>query len=134
MTMRITRRKIRTTLEAARLRFPDRRIWAVWQPHTYSRTRSLMDDFAASFQSADKVIITEVYAARETNPGFSSIQVAQAMPDADVQFAPDLETAYDLLIQQLVPGDVLLILSAGDANQINTRLFTTLKDREKKNV
>ncbi len=64
--------EIKATLAAARSRYPGRRVWAVWQPHTYSRTRSLMDDFINSFEDADEVIVTEIYAAREPKQDFSS--------------------------------------------------------------
>lgn len=57
--------KIRATLQAARERYPERDIWAVWQPHTYSRTQALMDDFLVAFKDADHVLITDIYAARE---------------------------------------------------------------------
>jgi UDP-N-acetylmuramate-alanine ligase len=68
--------EIRATLAAARSRYPGREIWAVWQPHTYSRTRTLLSDFAASFADADHVLVTEVFPARELDPGdFSARQV-----------------------------------------------------------
>ena len=47
--------------------YPGRTIWAVWQPHTFSRTKLLMDEFVASFADADHVIVTEVYASRESD-------------------------------------------------------------------
>lgn len=120
--------EIRATLAAARARYPGRNIWAVWQPHTYSRTRALLEDFAASFLDADHVIVTEVYAAREAVPegGFSAHQVVAAMAYADVHFAPDLFAATVLLLTYLQPGDVLLVLSAGDADQISTQVIQGL--------
>jgi UDP-N-acetylmuramate--alanine ligase len=72
--------EIRATLGAARERFPERRIWAVWQPHTYSRTKELLDDFAASFDDADRVIVLPIYPARETDTlGVSAADVVDAM-------------------------------------------------------
>jgi UDP-N-acetylmuramate--alanine ligase len=122
--------EIRATLAGARLRYRGRRVWAVWQPHTYSRTRLLLGQFAASFGDADRVLVTEVYAAREPAPadGFSASQVAAAIaqtrPDeADkVLFAETLEKAVEQLSQELQPGDVVLVLSAGDADRINVEL------------
>jgi UDP-N-acetylmuramate-alanine ligase len=57
--------EIRTTIAAARSRYPDRSLWVVWQPHTYSRVALLCRAFAGSFSGADHVIVTDVYAARE---------------------------------------------------------------------
>jgi UDP-N-acetylmuramate--alanine ligase len=120
--------EIRATLAAARVRYPGRKIWAVWQPHTYSRTRALLNDFAASFIDADHVIVTEVYAAREAAPedGFSAQQVVAAMCYPDVHFTSNLFDATVLLLTYLQPGDVLLVLSAGDADQISTQVIQGL--------
>lgn len=117
--------EIRATLQSARQRYPNNRIWAVWQPHTYSRTRTLFDDFKTAFKQADAVIVTEIYAARETPPedGFSSRQVLVAMNHPQAYFAETLDAAVNLLQTHTRPGDVVLVLSAGDADQINTRLL-----------
>lgn len=126
--------EIQATLSAARQRYPNRRIWAVWQPHTYSRTQALLDRFLQAFEHADRVLITEVYAARETNPSFSAAQVAAAMPHPAAAFAPSLANAADQLLAQLLPGDVMLVLSAGDADWISTQVYESLKDKENRNA
>ncbi len=125
--------EIKATLQAARARFPENRIWAVWQPHTYSRTRTLLADFAAAFSDADQVLVTEVYAARESNPGFSAIQVARQISGKPVHFSPTLEDATQTLVSHLQPGDVLLVLSAGDADQISRDVFFALQKKEPSN-
>jgi UDP-N-acetylmuramate--alanine ligase len=119
---------IRATLAAARSRYPGRPIWAVWQPHTYSRTRLLLADYAAAFANADHALITEVYAAREPAPadGFSARRVVAAMRHPDARFIPGLGEAADFLLARLQPGDVLLVLSAGDADQISERILSGL--------
>ena len=122
--------EIRATLQAARARYAGRRIWAVWQPHTFSRTLTLLQEFAASFQDADRVIVTEVYAAREVNPGFSARSVAEAIREPQVHFSPTLEDATQTLLAGLVPGDVLIVLSAGDADGISHQVFTALQEKE----
>jgi UDP-N-acetylmuramate--alanine ligase len=120
--------EIRTTLAAARARYPERRIWAVWQPHTYSRTEALFDEFTQAFKDADQVIVTEVYAAREQSDGFSAQQLVKKMQHSLVHFSPDLEEAAGYLLNHLQSGDVVLVLSAGDADQISTRVLAALKD------
>jgi UDP-N-acetylmuramate--alanine ligase len=115
--------KIRSTLQAARSSFRNRRIWAVWQPHTYSRTRTFFAEFAASFEGADQVLITEVYAAREENDGFSAAQFLPHLPKGNGVFAATLQQAEDYLFEHLQPGDVMIMLSAGDANQIIPHLM-----------
>jgi UDP-N-acetylmuramate--alanine ligase len=121
--------KIRATLSAARARYPGREIWAVWQPHTYSRTRLFLDDFAASFIDADHVLVTEVYASREADPGdFSARQVVQAMSHPDVSFTPRLEDAAAYLVEHVRPGGVVLVLSAGDADWICGEVLKRLRE------
>lgn len=110
--------EIRSTLAAARARYPQRRIWAVWQPHTYSRTRTLFDEFCRAFSDADRVIVTEVYAAREAHENFSASQVVSQMPHSSAIFLPTLEEVTTHLLHELQPGDVLLVLSAGDADRV----------------
>lgn len=121
--------EIKATLAAARARFPQRRIWAVWQPHTYSRTRLLFNEFAASFEDADVVLVTEVYAARELPPqdGFTARQLVAAMSHPAAFFIPQWREAADFLLHRLQPGDVLLVLSAGDAHQISAQVLEGLK-------
>ena len=119
--------EIRATLAAARARYPKRKIWCVWQPHTYSRTRSLLTDFMAAFHDADQVLITEIYAARETADGFSAAEIAARMPHPAARFCPSLADAQQHLIQNLQQGDVLLVLSAGDADQVSAGVLAHLK-------
>ena len=64
--------EIRATLAAARRRYPEKRIWAVWQPHTYSRTQALFDGFVSAFDDADETIVTEIYRSREPAQDYSS--------------------------------------------------------------
>jgi len=133
--------EIRATLAAARARFSGRRIVAVWQPHTYSRTQALLKEFAASFKDADEVVVTEVYPAREQNNGFSAIQVVHQMGHPNAHFINLLEKATAHLLCNLQAGDVVLVLSAGDADQISTWLLAGLQSpselrgsKEKSNV
>jgi UDP-N-acetylmuramate--alanine ligase len=119
--------EIRATLAAARARYPSRRIWAVWQPHTYSRTRALLDEFSTAFTDADEVIVTEIYAAREQKQNFSSKQVVDSMP-RQAHFIADLSEVSNYLIRNLRSGDALLVLSAGNADQICTEVLARLKE------
>jgi UDP-N-acetylmuramate--alanine ligase len=119
--------EIKATLAAARARYPHSPIWAVWQPHNSSRTQMLLDEFARSFQDADEVIVTEIYPAREPKQAFSSRAVVEAMP-RQAHFIPTLPEVSDYLVTHLRPGDILLVLSAGDADQISTTLLASLRE------
>ncbi|HLF74472.1 MAG TPA: UDP-N-acetylmuramate--L-alanine ligase [Anaerolineales bacterium] len=121
--------EIKATLAGARARYPERRIWAVWQPHTYTRTRTLFLDFARAFKDADQVIVTEVYAAREPKEQFTSAEVVSAMPHMSARYIKTLPEVTQYLLEQLQPGDVVLVLSAGDADQVSTDLVKGLQER-----
>jgi UDP-N-acetylmuramate--alanine ligase len=120
--------EIRATLAAARARYPRQEIWAVWQPHTYSRTRTLFDSYLSAFANADHVLVTDIFAAREQPPhnGFSAQQVVQRMDHPDARFIPDLSQAVDFLIAHLQQEDVLIVLSAGDADQVSAGVLRVL--------
>jgi UDP-N-acetylmuramate--alanine ligase len=119
--------EIQATVAAARYRYPRSPIWVVWQPHTYSRTKVLMDDFVNAFDNADEVIVTEVYAAREPKQDFSSKKIVDAM-HRPAHFIAGLSDVSNYLIKNLRSGDVLLVLSAGDADQVSTEVLTHLKE------
>lgn len=119
--------EIRATLSAARERFPEQFIWAVWQPHTYSRTLTLWESFRSAFKDADAVLILDVYGAREEAPqGFSMARLAAEIHTERRFFVPDLASAEQFLLSNLAPNQVVLILSAGDADQLSSRLIKTL--------
>ncbi len=127
--------EIRATLSAARSRYPNRRLWAVWQPHTYSRTQTLLAEFAQAFSDADHVIVTEIYAAREPKQAFSAAQVVQTMAHPGSLYIANLDEVTRYLKEQLKKDDVVIILSAGDANQIGYHLLEAWRlESEESNV
>jgi len=122
--------EIRATLQAARERFPDRRIWAVWQPHTYSRTRELMDEFALAFEDADRVIVLPIYAAREKDTlGVSAADAAALMDHPHVEAVGSLRAAVERLLHSVSDEDVVLTLGAGDGDSVGEWLLSELQGR-----
>lgn len=122
--------EIRVTLAAARQRYPGRRLWAVWQPHTYSRTRLLKEAFARCFNNADRVIVLDVYRSRETDTlGVNSQQIVSAMDhDGAVHIGARADAAEHIL-QRVRPGDVILTLGAGDGNEVGAWIVEGLQRR-----
>jgi UDP-N-acetylmuramate--alanine ligase len=119
--------EIRATLSAARGNYPDREIWAVWQPHTFSRTKALLDGFAAAFDDAEHVLVTPIYAARETDDlGIGSADVVARMDHPDARVVAGLDQAVDVLADEVQLGDVVLTLGAGDGYVIGERLLKRL--------
>ena len=122
--------EIKATLAAARARFPGRGLWAVFQPHTYSRVRLLLDEFAAAFSDVDHVIVTAIYAAREHDTlGISGQDILARMNDKrrrDARYIADLDEAASYLLSNVRPGDVVITLSAGDGNRVGVKLLQEL--------
>ena len=113
--------EIRATLDGAR-RLGFRRVRCVFQPHTYSRTAELFDDFCAAFRDADEVLFVDIYAARETNlTGISSRDLADRTPNAD--YWPSLDRLREHLIRTAEAGDLLILMGAGDLNRFTETLI-----------
>ena len=91
-----------------------RRIIAIHQPHTFSRTKLLMDDFVKILSTVDKVLIPPIYAARETNDEYqvSSQDLVARLPNAE--FVPDFEAIADRIKELAQPGDLFITLGCGD--------------------
>lgn len=121
---------IRATLQAARARFPQTTIWSVWQPHTYSRTRLLLNEFVRAFTEADRVLITDIYGARERpqpdDPTAEQIAALLQRTGKAAQYSGDLARTTALLAESVRPNSAVIIFSAGDAPQIGERLLQRL--------
>ncbi len=118
---------IRVTLEAARLRYPDRAIWAVWQPHTYSRTAALMNDYARCFGAADGVAVMDIYASREQAvAGVTGQAAAQAVAahHANAHYTGGIDATVAALRTLVTGPAAVLVFSAGDAVRVSEGLLS----------
>ena len=114
--------EIMATLSAAQ-KLEHKKIWCLFQPHTYTRTMALMDQFADSFEDADVVCLAEIYAAREKNIyKISSKALMQKIkdkhPDKDVQFFRDFDDIADFVLMNASAGDVVITMGAGDIYRV----------------
>ena len=117
--------EIRATLRAAKT-MPCNEIWCVFQPHTYSRTKSLLSEFAQALTLADHVIIAEIYAARETDTlGMSGALLSERISSlgADSRFFPDFASIEAFLRANTKPGDLLITMGAGDIYKVGEDLL-----------
>lgn len=99
------------------------KLWCIFQPHTYTRTIALFDEFAASFEDADNIIITEIYAAREKNiHKISSESLAEKIkenyPDKPVVFIKDLKEIAEYIKENVEADDLVMTMGAGDVFKI----------------
>jgi UDP-N-acetylmuramate--alanine ligase len=123
--------EIKFTLQAAKESWPDRRIVVVFQPHRYSRTEALFDDFTRSFYQSDMLVVLPIYAASEKAikgvDSQSLFEEIRAHGHKDVVFMPSFKTAVSHLKQTLTGGDILLTLGAGDVYKLGETLLKELK-------
>lgn len=110
---------IRTTIDAAKQRFPQHQVWAVWQPHTYSRTQALWDAYRDAFGAAEHVLVTDIFAAREQPlEGVTSAAFVASMAHPSAVYGGSLAACSAYLLAHVQAPAVILIMSAGDAPKI----------------
>ncbi len=114
--------EIKATLSAA-TNIPHNKIWCLFQPHTYTRTLALFDQFANAFGNADKLILAEIYAAREKNIYKLSSkklqeEIKKQHPDKEVYFMPEFESMADFVINNANEGDLVITMGAGDIYKV----------------
>jgi UDP-N-acetylmuramate--alanine ligase len=118
--------EIRATLAAAR-ECGHRRIHVVFQPHRFSRTLDLLDQFSGAFANADTVIVLPIYAANEEPiPGVTAERLASRIEGPQVQFAADFSTAVAAVAAQAGKGDLILTLGAGNVSQLAPLILAEL--------
>ena len=126
--------EVEATLEAASAGWPRRRIVAVFQPHLYTRTRDLHDEFARAFFNADVLVVTEIYGAREQPiEGVSGRMIAEGATrygHRDVRMVPDKERLPDVLAETVREGDTVITMGAGDVWRYGRQLMERLEARE----
>ncbi|MDX1679345.1 MAG: UDP-N-acetylmuramate--L-alanine ligase [Akkermansiaceae bacterium] len=122
--------EIEATLQTARSLKP-KRILVLFQPHRYSRTQRLAEDFGKVLQAADRVFVTDVYPASEPPiEGVTGQTLVDAMAkhgDIPAEFVPDLATAHHKVGNALQPGDLLITLGAGNVHEAGTKIARDLK-------
>ncbi len=117
--------EISATLAAAK-NFPHKETWCVFQPHTYSRTKALLADFAEALKAADHVVLADIYAARETDTlGISSknLQEEIVKRGGDCRFFHSFSEIEIFLLQSCNPGDLLITMGAGDVYRVGEELL-----------
>jgi UDP-N-acetylmuramate--alanine ligase len=117
--------EVRAALAAARQRVgPDRRLWAVFEPHMFSRTALLMDAFSTAFTDADEVVIADIFASRDTPEAMASTS-AEDLADAierasgiPAMATGDVDTTTTYVAEHLADGDAVLVMGAGKSYRI----------------
>ncbi|OGI27975.1 MAG: UDP-N-acetylmuramate--L-alanine ligase [Candidatus Moranbacteria bacterium RIFOXYB1_FULL_43_19] len=121
--------EVKATLKAAREFFPKRRIWCVFHPHTFTRTKALIHEFAQSFEDADRVIILDIYgSAREVQGGVHSkdlVKIAKKY-HRSVEYVPTISEAVEYLASEICREDLVIAMGAGNVWEVAERLVSSI--------
>jgi len=116
--------EISATLSGARSGFPDRRIVVAFQPHRYSRTEALLDEFARAFFEADVVVVSDIYPASEAPiPGLTGQTLVDALRSTgqrEVHYIPDIQNMPSTLREITRPKDMIITFGAGNITQVGS--------------
>lgn len=118
--------EIKATLTAAK-NYPHKSLWCVFQPHTYTRTKALLPEFARALTFADHVVLADIYAARETdNLGISSRDLQKQILElgTDCHYFSTFDEIENYLLENCIPGDLLITMGAGDVVNIGENLLS----------
>lgn len=117
--------EISATLKAA-ADYPHKTMWCVFQPHTYTRTKAFLQDFAKALTLADQIVLTDIYAAREQDPGDISskdLQAAIQTLGKECHYFPSFDLIENFLLENCTQGDLLITMGAGDVVTIGEALL-----------
>ena len=117
--------EIKATLESAK-RYPHKKLWVAFQPHTYTRTKAFLQDFADALSQADHVILADIYAAREKDPGdISSKDIADLIVagGGEATYLGGFEEIKKFILKNLLAGDLLITMGAGNIVEIGEDLL-----------
>lgn len=118
--------EIKTTMEAARKKFPLEHIWLIYQPHMFTRTKALFKDFVKVFEDLpiNHILIMDIYPSREKDTGLvSSQELAEAIGKSSVDFVSGKDLK-KILISESQPGDIIFFMGAGDIDKMARELVT----------
>jgi UDP-N-acetylmuramate--alanine ligase len=121
--------EIAATLQAARASHAGRRLFAIFQPHLYSRSRDFAPEFGRALAAADRVVVTDIYAAREKPiPGITGVLIADAAraAGANVRYVQARDDVPDAALEELRPGDLCLTMGAGNLDSAAREMLTRL--------
>jgi UDP-N-acetylmuramate--alanine ligase len=124
--------EIKATLEAAARMTDIKRILCIFQPHTYSRTKELLNEFASAFKSASEVILCDIYAAREIDLGeVSSLDLLKAMTKEHVKVKhfDNFDAINTYISQNALPDDLVMTMGAGDVTNLSRTIFDSLQKK-----
>ncbi len=125
--------EIKATLKAAKNKLSGR-IWCIFQPHTYHRTKSLWNDFLNSFENTDKLIICDIYmpSGRETESSdinINSMHLVDSIKNVDALYIGSLDETANYLLANIKPGDNIITMGAGSITTLSEKILKLIEEK-----
>ena len=120
--------EIKVTIEEVKKKFPDKKIWLVYQPHMFSRTKALFNEFVQVFKNLpiERAAILDIYPSREVDTGLvNSEQLTKAVGKENVEYSSNEEQTFHELSNQLTNNDLVIFMGAGDIDTVVRRLLNS---------
>ncbi|MCX6725996.1 MAG: UDP-N-acetylmuramate--L-alanine ligase [Candidatus Shapirobacteria bacterium] len=118
---------IEATLQAVRQKYPFQKIWAIFEPHQYSRLKLFLNEFAKSFNLADIVIVTSIYPGREEEDKTIKVEDLVEQIGEKAFFQPDFDLLAQQINQKAANGDIVVVFGAGKSHQLSRKILDNLK-------
>jgi len=120
------------TTKAIREKFPNKKIWLVFQPHLFTRTKVLFNEFKEAFEKSpvDEIILVDIFGAREKDTGeVSSSDLAKSIVGKNVKYIPGMEEVAVYLTKETSAGDIVVSMGAGDIYKLSEILLRKLEGK-----
>jgi UDP-N-acetylmuramate--alanine ligase len=132
-------KEIRASIAAAQQRFPKRRIFCIFQPHQFSRTRRMLPELADAFGEAWQTFVTDIYAARDSEEDQRSVSSSDLVQQMNTDgltahYVPEFHDIEELIVREVVPEDVVLVMGAGNIWQVARNIVPRIDDKGRKQI
>lgn len=118
---------IKVTIDALKQKYPSNRLWVINEPHSFSRTKALLEEYKDTFEKADKVVIAPIFQARDTqNFGVSGQSVVDVIDDPKAIYLDTFEKIVNLVKEDVKEGDVILVMGAGKSYELSRMILEKL--------
>lgn len=114
------------TMQAVKEKYPKSRIWAVIEPHTFSRPKATLVDYPQAFKDADQVIVSRIFPSREKDPGDFNGADISAGTGPKARYIPDFTDIAAALKKEVAPGDIILVMGSGDSYKLARQILSSL--------
>lgn len=115
------------SISAVKQLYPKSKLWALVEPHTYSRLRVMLPELPAAFSPADEVVVSRIFASRETDPGdFTGSDIVSALHHPHARYIPEFSEIASVIKTESQPGDIVLVMGSGDSYKLSRMVLESL--------